>query len=782
MVHGVTNEAATMDSKIEKQAFTLAMLGTLTDFTPELKQTARPTPYAKGNKVTNYPKGETLSIVASLIKTASPAKITKVDAKNPYPYQSDEVAVINGPTADGSNIGEKIALGLTAILNALARGQTRINLIAHSRGVVESILIAHELEAIRNIIVSCANFDEVLKQLTEQQTKRYKGKPTNNTPSIIEVLKAQINLIPKEELESWFNRLKTNLPHAAMNLFGLDPVPGDCFPITWYDERFFILPEIIKNTELIYYANEHSDWGFTPIFPEVASKEKQHFVRYSMPGHHGTGSAGNNGSQQGIIVSPDGSKATHVQKLLIVKLLSFLSKQEVIFNDGRHIFHEHSALGKRYLGVAADAPSIDIASLDYPAIFHKLYTVIAQNQLAYEAFNTPNYPYVGSIKQRRALLKGHTYGLFNTIFTAHSNYVNEEHAALMQAHFFKILGLDTNKKLSEKINSVNTILSENLRMIARGEKSILDAEITRQNVLGTFSVIIQQVSQQYLTEDWSSREKQKEKDNLYQAIISILAQFKEHSSSEHLIIKAFASELLLLSFISINNTLVLQFQDLEKKVNCLQESLDNRLKQFFSSLLMQLNKTETAALILNEIINTEDYKLLPNHPLTIKLTHIYTKLAGKGIEQYSIEQLNKSYEEQFADSIEHFASLYQLIETFTHDLVALRNLVPGKKIEVEDDCLARLVDGLVVTAAERFYKERPQALPPIAPAGSFMKLTERYAIKNFGLVDHSKAAVETNGLMSGALSFFWSPVSRFIYGAQGSTQLPGETAAKSIPP
>lgn len=777
MIHGVTNEAATMDSKIEKQAFTLAMLGTLTDFTPELKQTARPSPYTKGNKVKNYPKGETLSIVASLIKTASPAKITKVDAKNPYPYQSDEVAVINGPTTDGSNIGEKIALGLAAILNALVRGQTRINLIAHSRGVVESILIAHELEAIRNIIVSCANFDEVSKQLTEQQTKRHKGKPTNNTPSIIEVFKAQINLIPKEKLESWFNCLKTNLPHATMNLFGLDPVPGDCFPITWYDERFFILPEIIKNTELIYYANEHSDWGFTPIFPEVASKEKQHFVRYSMPGHHGTGSTGNNGSQQGVIISPDGSKTTHVQKLLIMKLLSFLSVQEVIFNDGRHIFHEHNALGKRYLGVAADAPSIDIANLDYPAIFHKLYTVIAQNQLAYEAFNATNYPYVGSIKQRRALLKGHTYGLFNTIFTAHSNYINEEHAALIQAHFFKILGLDTNKKLSEKINSVNTILSENLRMIARGEKSILDAEITRQNVLETVNVIIQQVSQQYLTEDWSSPEKQKEKDNLYQAIISILAQFTEYSSSEHLIIKSFASELLLLSFISINNTLVLQFQDLEKEVNCLQESLDNRLKQFFSSLLMQLNKTETSTLILNEIINAKDYKLLPNHPLTIKLTHIYTKLAEKGIEQYSIEQLNKSYEEQFANSIEDFASLYQLIKTFTHDLIALRNLVPSKKIEVEDACLARLVDGLVVTAAERFYKERPQALPPIAPAEAFMRLTEQYAIKHFGLVDRSKA--ETNGPMSGTLSFFWNPVSRFIYGAEESTQLPGETATKS---
>lgn len=42
--------ADTMDSKIEKKSFTLTMLGTLTDFTPELKQTAKPTPIPKEPK------------------------------------------------------------------------------------------------------------------------------------------------------------------------------------------------------------------------------------------------------------------------------------------------------------------------------------------------------------------------------------------------------------------------------------------------------------------------------------------------------------------------------------------------------------------------------------------------------------------------------------------------------------------------------------------------------------------------------------------------------------
>lgn len=780
--------ATTMDSKIEKQPFTVAILGTLTDFFPDLKKTPKPTPYTKGARVKDYPKGETLSVVSSLIKTSTPAKTTKIDAKNPYPYQADEITVINGPKTDGANVGEKIGHGLAVILKAITREQKRINIIAHSRGAVESILIAHELEAIQKMIATCSTFEDVLKQLTEQQTKRHKGLPTNNTPDIIEPLKAQINLIPKEEQESLFNKLKTSLPDTSINFFGIDPVPGDCYPITWYDERFFILPEIIKNAELIYYANEHSDWGFTPIFPEVISKEKQNFVRYSMPGHHGTGSSGNDGSQQGIIVSPDGYKTTHVQKLMLYKILHFLSKQHVEFNDGAQIFNQHSALGKKYLGPHSETDSINVSMLDFPTILRSLYAAIAKNQIGYDAYNSTHYSYMGLIKQRRTLLKGHTYGLFNDIFTTYSGYVNEEHALLMQAHFFKIFGLDTQKNnLTEMINTANLVLEENIQKINNKETSILDSEVTRKNVLETFGIVIRQVSQQYLTDDWCAIEKQKEKETLYQAIIDILTKFKDLSTSDNPTIQQFVAELLLLSFTSINHTLVTQSQGLEKDFNYLQESQDTRFIHFFSALLMQLNHAEsTPSVILNEIINSEEYKILPNHPSAIKITHIYKKLTGKGLEKYSIEELIKSYEEQFADTIEDFAKLYQQIQIFIHDLAALRTIVPNEKIEVDELDLLKLANGLITTAAERFYKDRPQSLPPIAETDSFMKLAEQHAIEHLGVVDRSKAKnnsaatanIETNSMFSRTFSFFWSPVSRMIYGTQVTPPTNGEITQK----
>lgn len=784
---------STMDSKIEKQPFTLTMLGTLTDFTPELKQIAKPTPYTKGATVKDYPKGETLSVVSFLIKTNSPAKTTKVDAKNPYPLQADEITVINGPKTDGSNVGEKISLGLAAILKAIARGQTLINIIAHSRGAVESILIAHELQAIQTMTSGCATFEEVLKQLAEQQTKRYKGTPTNNTPDIIEPLKSQINLIPKEEQEQWFNKLKTNLPQTSLNFFGIDPVPGDCFPITWYDERFFILPEIIKNAELIYYANERSDWGFTPIYPEVASKEKQNLVCYSMPGHHGTGSNGNDGSQQGIIVCPDGYKTTHVQKLMIYKILNFLNKHQVAFNDGTQIFHQYTALGRKYSGADAEAKSIKIAALDFPTILRTLYAAIAKNQIGYDAYNSTHYSYMGLTKQRRILHKGRIYGLFNEVFTTYSGYVNEEHALLMQTHFFKIFGLDTKRKnLAEMINTASSILEENIKKITNKEASILDSEVNRKNVLETFGIVIRQVSQQYLTENWSSIEKEQEKETLYQAIIDILTKFKELSESDNLTIKQFVAELLELSFTSINHTLVVRAHALKKDFNYFQESIDIRLIHFFSALLMQLNHIENSPSVLDEIINSEEYKKLPDHPSACKIAHIYKKLSGKGLEKYTIEQLTQSYEEQFADPIEDFAKLYQQIQTFIYDLAALRSIVPSNKIEVDELCLLKQANGLVTTAAERFYKDRPShELPPIAGTDLFMKLAEQHAIEHFGVIDRSKeknkepekANVETGGYLSGAFSFFWNPMSRMIYGTPVTTSPNGElTQKESVTP
>ena len=337
------------------------------------------------------------------------------------------------------------------------------------------------------------------------------------------------------------------------------------------------------------------------------------------------------------------------------------------------------------------------------------------------------------------------------------------------------------------INTASSVLEENIKKITHKEVSILDSEVNRKNVLETFGIVIRQVSQQYLTDDWCSIEKQKDKETLYQAIIDILTKFKELSTSDDLTIQQFVAELLLLSFTSINHMLIVRSQSLKKDFNYLQESIDNRLRLFFSALLMQLNHFENSpSVILEEIINSEDYKILPNHPSAIKITYIYKKLAGKCLEKYSIEQLTTSYEEQLSNTIEDFAKLYQQIQVFIHDLATLRSIVPSEKIEVEELNLLKQANGLIVTAAERFYKDRPEALPPIAETDLFMKLAEQHAIEHFGVVDRSKekhkgpekANVGTSSVFSRTFSFFWSPMSRMIYGPQVTASTDGEVTRK----
>lgn len=342
------------------------------------------------------------------------------------------------------------------------------------------------------------------------------------------------------------------------------------------------------------------------------------------------------------------------------------------------------------------------------------------------------------------------------------------------------------------INTASSVLEENIKKITNKEASILDSEVNRKNVLETFGIVIRQVSQQYLTENWSSIEKEQEKERLYQAIIDILTKFKELSESDNLTIKQFVAELLELSFTSINHTLVVRAHALKKDFNYFQESIDIRLIHFFSALLMQLNHIENSPSVLDEIINSEEYKKLPDHPSACKIAHIYKKLSGKGLEKYTIEQLTQSYEEQFADPIEDFAKLYQQIQTFIYDLAALRSIVPSKKIEVDELCLLKQANGLVTTAAERFYKDRPShELPPIAGTDLFMKLAEQHAIEHFGVIDRSKeknkepekANVGTGGYLSGAFSFFWNPMSRMIYGTPVTTSPNGElTQKESVTP
>lgn len=769
-----------MTKTTETTPFVLTMLGTDTVFTPELKK-GKKKPVKKGDTVFGYPKGETLSIVSSLVQTTEPAQ---TDNKKGvlYPYQAKEVVVVNGPNTEATNVGDKIALGVAASLKAIAQGQVDINIIAHSRGSVESILIAHELEAIQNMIGTCSSIDEVLKQLTTQQTERHKGKGEhyNNTPDIIKVLKTQLQLIPQDQQEAWFTTLKENMPKASINFFGIDPVPGDINPITWYDPRFFILPKIIKNAEIVYYENERSV-AFTPIYPEAATAA-QKFVRNTMPGHHGIGSSGSNASQQGYVVSPDNTKSTHVQKLMLYKILDFLTQQGVTFKDVSHLFEQHVGLGAKSRKILADAKTIDgindVSTFDFSAIYSDLYAKIAKNREAYKAFNNTNYPVLGwgPREQRKVLRSGHIYGLLSDVFSFNSDYINEEHARLMQDHFFKMFRLDKMPDtLAQVVDTTRDVLEKNILLLL-GEKpkdpenlnyillaTTLHNKDARADVLNACSKVIQHISQQYLTNDWSSPEKEQEKLALLASITSLLTKFDELSKLDNDMVKDFVGGpdgLTQLSLTGITNTITQQHKDLEEHFHHLQEPENARFTRFINGLIMQINEEGSESKLAPKvagIIESTEFMKMTNQPLENKITYILTELEKIAPEEITrltelfkekftsittTEELIKSFADQYQeDSLEDFEHLFQQMQILKNDIIALHQLAPSEKTVFDQYELSLLqkTQALITTAAQKFYKDKPlHALPELGPEGSFKDLAERYAIKHYGLVDRVK--------------------------------------------
>ena len=802
-----------MQDKREEKSFLLVNLGTDTNYTPKLKQGPKDYAVTVDAIVPDYPKGETLSIIATL---AEPGGTPQIDPTNPRPYQSPKVVVVNGPDTLGRSVGAKIAQGLASALHAITRGQTSLNIIAHSRGAVESILVAHELEAIQNAIDGCATLNDLIKRLAEQQKARYAKPPTNNTPDIIPTLRALLppSIDPKapkgsqeaqKEQDRWFQSLKDNIKNASINFFGIDPVPGDCGGriITWHDERYFRLPAIVKKAQIIYYENERSDWGFSPAFVEGTPGADQDFVRLTMLGHHGTGSTGSQGSQRNVVVAEKHEKTSHVQKLMIYKILDFLNQNDVPFSDASAIFKKHTGLGTKYAkhykhptqeevsieeARAAEAhgeetpPSdaqrpatkaIDVKRLDFKKIFEELYGEIVTRRSGYAKFNKTHYQAMGVLQGGRRLLckdaktGGHTYRALADEFPLDQDYINDEHALLMQDYFFrlfKLRGTDADEGAAALIKRAHDILQENIEKACGSEDPSgfwmpgVTTDVTlrsaRADILKTFTAIVQKVSEQYLKEDWIGVEKQAAKEEIFTEVIKLFKTLKKLNNSPEVNgeLKKFTTDLITQSLDGITKTIEYKHNELVDKFNTLQQSPNDKLTLFFSSVLKQhLQEVDSEArdqLIeaqIKELLEDPEYITLENHPIDAKIIFIWEKLIRKyptlaGGADNPVLRLKENFNEQFGDKLDEFEALYQQIQIFIDDLGGLRREIQ-EKTAVYDQCelsLHQKVRGLIETAAQRFYKERePDHLPDIAPKGSFSDLAERHAINKLGLVDRA---------------------------------------------
>lgn len=369
-------------------AFTLILLGTDLTFSPA------PNEY--------YPKGESLSFIASLIDGKP---IPPQEPANPVQLQLNEaVTVINGPDTLGYQVYNRIAHGVLAVLEAFARGEKNINIAGFSRGAIEAILITHELERIINALKN-PSFD--IDQCFQSECKQTQ----EELRRLAQPIRAAINKIKNTE-------------HINIALFTLDPVPGGNYhglKTGWRDPRFYLIPAIVTEYEQYIFENEHSR-SFKSIVPNKINEIKTKTKLTLIPGHHGTG-CGNHGTQN-LDPIPNhgktrGKTVKHVQELILLKMLEFLRRNGTVFVTDPTKIKDELHLDEDLIKLLSPFLAKDFS---LPALYKeymRIYKDIKYNHHAYEHFNNTYYSMLGyeesfwdmiGLRARKRIVHVHEHG------------------------------------------------------------------------------------------------------------------------------------------------------------------------------------------------------------------------------------------------------------------------------------------------------------------------------------------------------------------------------------
>ncbi|MFJ1269199.1 hypothetical protein ACD661_11585 [Legionella lytica] len=592
-------------------SFTLTLLGTDTQFSP--------------NKVENsYDRAETLSYISTMIENKSTGF-----EDDTVRFKNNQVAVIDGPTTLGSEVGDRIARGVAAALEAISRGETHINVIAHSRGAVEAILVAHELERIQTLMEQQSDDfnDEVLK-------------------SPCPLTQGAMNTHQQTFANLNWEQLKNNIACVKLSILNVDPVPGGDYvgithfsSLAWNDPRFYQLPKIVKEYEQYIYENERTRC-FKPIVPKPVSAETQ-FKLISLPGHHGTGS-GNLLDQQRR-ANALGANTTHVQELTIVKLIEFLSRNGVKMTPRRgeddpfchltkKLFDEHGEPQKEH----------------FKPIYFALYNEILANKDAYKQYNNTAYAFLG---QEQSILKlfwnitdqrivhyhAHNDTYLETIIppVPGGRFLNYEHAHLSLNRDLGLSG--DNIPLNQTIDKAVTRLLEiarhhrSLRALDENKESLLIMDSFIEDdlacalyttegfelLLDGVSTIIEEVRQTYLQGKLTDTQ---ERADVYHAVQNTFKQFAEYTSADQdneiarTIYETFRSNLRDM-LTKKHEGLQKHYQDLVHRmqqkqfVSDLNEAMqqlneqlaDNKLTTYFTQFIMQLNELNSINPNVSEI-------------------------------------------------------------------------------------------------------------------------------------------------------------------------------------
>lgn len=505
------------------RVFTNVFLGTETVFTPYS------TLDKSGKEKLFYEKGESLSMVATLVSkgevcTKFKGYITKVD-KPVVEYKSPLVSVIRGPDTRGSRVGNRIVHGLIENCLAVARGATTVNQIAHSRGAIVALLVAHEMQRLQTALstpTEASIYDLLLAspcKYTQAAVKEMQAFDEEKKSYTYEAFKEKINAI-KDDLSQHINDLR-------INIMAFDPVPGNevtriSVGIGWSDERMHLIPGIVGVYEAIVCENEYTN-GFIPVVPTDPENDTTYYNVVRVPGHHGTAS----GNLYDQTYNPN-SKVDEeglIQQLAVVKLIEFLRYYGTKLQPA-----DESLALRDVINNVLKLKSEEIAELKF-----EYYKGIAKIKQVYELFKTTNYTMLGQDRGEGGARyifdkDGRKVELNKRLKRLPETFVNQEHATLC-LHF--VMGF-------ADVNVVQSLV-ELTRLFAKQLKSILDKddamavqssvqalledEVGQRVVFDNVSKLLNSICSNYLANNLTSVEKRE----MLNAVTSILTIVTENN-------------------------------------------------------------------------------------------------------------------------------------------------------------------------------------------------------------------------------------------------------------
>ncbi len=392
-----------------------------------------------------YIRGETFSYTAQLTShllgeeqdVIKHADSSSRDSENyAHAYHSSSVDVINGADTPGFEAGDRLAKALMLALGAVAEGKDRLHISGFSRGGVEAIVLTHELERVKRMLVEdLQKAPEDRRNLTKiiaDSSSVPSTRPTLGNPSYTRaelkklVGDSNLNLTNNTETdneEALKEKLLHNLEQMKVDLFVLDPVPGGNFgrlaPIGWYeDDHFFTLPECVEN-KLEFVQQHETSRCFKPIVPLGMPYEV-------IPGCHGTAD-GNQFDDNSASIPRNLGEVYGAQDMVLRRWIDFTFPNE---KPDEPIDLGHEALDE------VVNQYVNLLKSERDKILLENYKQIQENFPAFEFLATINYTGLGRYMALRQI-HFHQYG--NTPVTdldvhGGGKFLNLQHVQLWMSH------------------------------------------------------------------------------------------------------------------------------------------------------------------------------------------------------------------------------------------------------------------------------------------------------------------------------------------------------------